>query len=433
LKSAIASRLPYLRTAAWSSAEYLFYPFLLLLSTPVFLRFLGPAEFGLWMLVVAVYALSGATNLGMSAATIKFVSEGRGAGNQRRVEDTVRQTLGFALGAGFVVFMLLAVLAPLITSRFLGQMGDPARVSLALQLGGAILLVQQAELVFTATLKGAERFDIAAKIEMFTRFGLLCVTLLAAWLSSDALVVIGVTLGTMCASCALRGIFASRVVGSRIWVPRLSVAGARSLGRFAGWSWVQSMASAMFQVCDRLIVGAMLGASALAAYTVCTQLGQQIHALPAAAMSFLFPLISRRLGAGNTQGARSIRRAAVAVNLAIALALGTILIGGSTLILGVWMGTPFAEENTTLFIWIVIAYAILSANVAPHFLLMGHGDVRFLSILGLAGGVASIVAMVLLIPAFGLLGAAWGRALYGLFLTLSYLRLPGVERRTASR
>jgi O-antigen/teichoic acid export membrane protein len=430
LKAFIVQRIAHLRTAAWSSAEYLFYPLLLLLSTPVFLRFLGEAEFGLWMLVVAISALSGATNLGMGAATIKFVSEGRGAGDLARAGDIVRQTLGFALGAGGIVFALLMLGAPFIAESFLSAMGEPARVTTALRIGGAVLLVQQAELVFAAALKGSERFDVAAKIEIGMRFLLLGVNLLAAWYSRDAITLLFATLGMMCLSCVVRGYWAGRVIGSHVWLPRWTMAEAGRLVGFAGWSWVQSMASALFQVCDRLIVGAMLGASALAAYTVCTQLAQQVHALPAAAMAFLFPLISRRLGSGNASGARRIRRIGVAVNLAAALGLGAILAFGSGLILSLWMGEAFSNENSVLFVWIVAAYALVAVNVAPHYLLMGHGDVRFLSIVGMVGGAASLLAMYLLIPPFGLLGAAWGRLLYGAILMLAYARLSTIEQRT---
>jgi O-antigen/teichoic acid export membrane protein len=94
------------------------------------------------------------------------------------------------------------------------------------------------------------------------------------------------------------------------------------------------------------------------------------------------------------------------------------------------MGEPFSRENSVLFVWIVAAYALVAVNVAPHYLLMGHGDVRFLSIVGLAGGGASLVAMYLLIPPYGLLGAGWGRLLYGAVLMLAYARLSTVEQRT---
>lgn len=433
LKAFLSHRIGHLRTAAWSSAEYIFYPLLLLLTTPLFLRLLGDSEFGLWMLVVAFTALGGATNLGMGAATIKFVSEGRGAGDLGRVQEVVQQTLGFALAAGALVCTLLLVGAPYLTESFFSEMGEPAKVTAALRIGAIALLLQQAELVFSAALKGSERFDVAAKIEIVMRLFLLSVNLLAAWYWRDALALLLALLGTMFLSCIIRGYWASRVVGKAVWMPRFGTAGVQRLFGFAGWSWVQSMASALFQVCDRLIVGAMLGASALAAYTVCTQLAQQVHALPAAAMAFLFPLISRRIGAGNTSGARRLRQIGVAANLAVVAVLGVILGFGSELILSIWMGEAFSSGNSSLFVWIVVAYALVAVNVAAHYLLMGHGDVQFLSIVGIVGGAASLLAMYILIPSFGLLGAAWGRALYGLVSMLAFARLASIGRRTDPR
>jgi O-antigen/teichoic acid export membrane protein len=177
-----------------------------------------------------------------------------------------------------------------------------------------------------------------------------------------------------------------------------------------------------------LIVGALLGAAPLAAYTICTQLAQQVHALPAAAMAFLFPMVSRRLGAGDAAGVLRARRASIGAALLIIAVLGALLAAGADPILRLWMGGAFADDYGRLFVWLVAAYALVALNVAPHFLLLGHGDARYLSLLGLAGGATSLLVMLYLIPAYGLLGAVAGKACYGVVLCYAYIRLSRIGK-----
>lgn len=90
----------HLGNAGWSTAEYVFYPLLMLAATPVYVALLGVTDYGLWMLVLAITGFGTAANLGMGTATIKFVAACRGRGDADRVAATVRQTLSIAILGG---------------------------------------------------------------------------------------------------------------------------------------------------------------------------------------------------------------------------------------------------------------------------------------------------------------------------------------------
>jgi O-antigen/teichoic acid export membrane protein len=72
---------------------------------------------------------------------------------------------------------------------------------------------------------------------------------------------------------------------------------------------------------------------------------------------------------------------------------------------------------------LALGFCLLSLNVVPHFTLLGLGKVRFLSITNAVGGIVSLVGAALLIPAFGLIGAAAGRLFYGPIISLNYLKV----------
>src|SRR5713101_2597504 len=100
---------PHARNAGWGSVEYLFYPFLMLLATPIYVSTLGTTNFGLWALVMAITGLGGAANLGMGTAAMKYVSAYCGRGDIRGAQRVVEQTLAIA-GAGGAAFALIVAL-----------------------------------------------------------------------------------------------------------------------------------------------------------------------------------------------------------------------------------------------------------------------------------------------------------------------------------
>jgi O-antigen/teichoic acid export membrane protein len=103
--------------------------------------------------------------------------------------------------------------------------------------------------------------------------------------------------------------------------------------------------------------------------------------------------------------------------------LGIPLIVFSKSVLRLWMGTVFAEQNSSILAIVAVSFSLLALNITGHYALLALEQVRLVAMLNLAGGAAMLVAMVLLIPRLGLVGAAFGRVLYGPVTLLMYLRL----------
>ena len=98
----------------------------------------------------------------------------------------------------------------------------------------------------------------------------------------------------------------------------------------------------------------------------------------------------------------------------------------SKLILRLWMGAAFAQQTWLVLSIVAAGFWLLALNVTGHYALLALGQVRLVALLNLAGGAAMLVAMVLLVPRFGLAGAAVGRLLYGPITLLMYWRLRAI-------
>ncbi len=427
---------PHVSNASWSSAEYLFYPFLMLLATPVLVSRLGTGSYGILMFVNAVAATGGAANLGMGAATVKFVSACLGQGDRHGAANAVRSTLFMAL------IGVLPVAGAITAAAFVGglfqRMGDPTQVRTALLFASAILLFMQVDGVFASALRGMERFGTAARLEIVFKLAAVTGSMGAAVLFRSLTPVLAVSTAALAMSGIAKGIAASRSLGAGLLVPRL---GERSMTRavlgFGLWNWVSGIGSLLFVHADRLLIGSLLGAQPLAYYTVCVQLAQQVHALPAAAMSFLFPLISRKAQAGDTANFRAVRNYGVAANLVLSFALGAGMFTLGPEALKLWMGADFAARSGDILLWLTAAFLVLSVNVAPYFLLLGQNEARYVSVTSLTGGGIGVVMALALIPPFGLVGAAAARLMLGITATANYWKLyvspPLQEARSGSK
>jgi O-antigen/teichoic acid export membrane protein len=92
-------------------------------------------------------------------------------------------------------------------------------------------------------------------------------------------------------------------------------------------------------------------------------------------------------------------------------------------LLRAWMGPAVALQAGTVLSIVAVSFGLLGLNITGHYALLALGQVRLVSILNLAGGTAMLAVMMLLVPRYGLVGAAIGRLIYGPITLLMYWRL----------
>jgi O-antigen/teichoic acid export membrane protein len=200
---------------------------------------------------------------------------------------------------------------------------------------------------------------------------------------------------------------------------------------FGKWTWVQALGAALFSTADRFLVGASLGAEALARYSICLQLAQQVQTIPAAGAQFLFPAISRRREAGEDYRRLAIRASLAIAALGAAMALPLALLPGP--ILRIWVGPEIAASSAGVLTWLAVAFAILAASVGPFYVLLGSGRERYATLVSLGAGLLAAVVAYLLLARLGLIGAVGGRLTYAsLCLLLAVPIFAGAFRRGAT-
>ncbi len=103
------------------------------------------------------------------------------------------------------------------------------------------------------------------------------------------------------------------------------------------------------------------------------------------------------------------------------LSLPLILFGKNLIIL--WMGTAFDQATIFIFPIIICGFAMLGMNVTAHYVLLATGSVQIVTYLNVIAGVFMLLLMAVLIPRYGLRGAALSRLIYGPVTCLAYIYL----------
>lgn len=406
----------HLINPAWAMLEYGWYPMLLFFTTPWFLHRLGTQQYGHWMLLSATVNFGGVLNVGTGAATIKSVSAGIGRKTDSAVTLTVKRSLALALFGGGILASLVFLAFWFGGRAFLGNMGALSLVRTTGTAAAVLLWIEQIDNVFSSSLKGAEYFGKTARIEMLSKT-------VQIFVAAVVLIYLPSLIGLYSALSlvAILRLTAKAIIAKKILLLtdlRPTLSGVAEILHFAKWGWLQGIGGTLFSVADRMLVGALLGATSLTYYSIASQLTMQIHAASAAGLSVIFPKVSRRLESGGLFSLKRLTLLTMGTNFAMssALAVSLLIIGPS--LIRIWVGDNSASHIVPVLPWLTLAYWLLAIDVVPYYLLLGMGRMRFVGLTALISGVLAVLSMYYCTVHYGFVGTPMGRGVYA-FISLA--------------
>ncbi|WP_425231115.1 lipopolysaccharide biosynthesis protein [Sphingomonas sp.] len=403
--------------SVWAVAEYIAYPLMMFAATPFLLRGLGSAQYGQYLLLLTFNGFGGIAGLGMGTAVVKEVSEARGRGDAEGAGAGVRSGLAVTLVATALLCMVLLAVGVVLGPNLLKRMGPPDTIRMLFVGAATLIALEQVDLVFASTLRGAERFDLSARIELASKSAIVATAVAAAWVWSSLSSVVVTTVTLTAVRCLAKGIIATKFLRQGWLIPRWDPPVVRRIFSFGVWTWGQAVGSALFGMADRLLIGGMLGADPLARYSVCLQLAQQITAVPAAAAQVLLPKVSRADAEGSDTIGGMAAKAMLILTTAAGIAALCLIIFGHW-ILWLWVGGDFAATGTPILTVLAIAFAVLAINNVPHFVLLGLRRSRTVALVNISAGIIGLLVTWVAIRHWGLSAAAFGRLAYAIVICL---------------
>jgi O-antigen/teichoic acid export membrane protein len=388
-----------------------------LLTVPAYIHLIGLDRYGVLAIAWLLLGYFGMFDLGLGRATIHRIAELRDAGADER-RTTFHTAIVVNLFVGVLGGLLLAFGAGLFFD--IGLKVSPAlrqELSAAAPLLGLSLPVATLTGVLTGALQGRERFVHTNAIGILSTILFQLAPLFVAWQwgpNMSALLLAG--LAARAAALIVFWVACNREFG---WTGRLQVRRdqAGPLLKFGGWVTVAALMAPFLSIIDRFAIGAVIGATAVAFYSVPYQLTQRIAIIPTALTAALFPRLSAMTSADEI-AALSRDSMLILAALITGPVLFAILLAAPALTL--WLGQDFAAQATLPAELLLIAFWFNALALLPFTVLQAKGRPQTIALIFAIELVPYLAALYIGMSYFGLAGCA---AAFALRCALDYALL----------
>ncbi|MFC0250847.1 oligosaccharide flippase family protein [Massilia consociata] len=407
---------------AWSNLLGAAIPALVMLGTvPLVVKGLGDAGYGVYSLVTAIVGYFAVIDINVTAGSVKYIAEH----NARKDEDKIFETMSFGL-ATYAIIGLLGAIGLFLGARWFvtdvfsvpGQLVPEAIDTLRLAALG--FLLGQVQNYLNSVPQSLMRYDISARVEMV--FGTLVplATVGVLLLGHGLFEVILLRVVASSIHCAILWRAIRRLLPNARW--RWPGARFRSqLLGFSAYSFLSRFAMLSYTYADKLIIGALVGVTGLAYFTVAATLANRVLSLTFRLSSVFFPAASALAAAGELVRLDRVYVKATRYVVFLNAAILTLVAVFAHQILGYWMNDEFARNGATVLAVMALSQFIDSLTSLPSLVNDGMGHPRVSGLFAVTRAVAGLAIVYTGVAGWGIDGAAWGHLIGSLLFTGAFL------------
>lgn len=314
----------------------------LLVTTPIMVRGLGTAEYGLLIVITSVAGYLSILDVNVTAGSVKFVAEASAAGDR----DKVNATISFGLSAYFLI-AIGGAFAIWFGSRWLaswfatpGQVGNDQAVQ-AFQVAALGFALGQIYSYLLSVPQAVQRYDLSGRVEMSLGVAAPIVTAAAVFYGARLTDVIWFR-----NLVALLGLFWLVFVIYRAlpWFRwRWPSASLRSqLLGFSAYAYLAKLAAITYQHGDKLVIALLLDIKSVALYSVPVLLASRLFSTTYRVTQVIFPASSALLGQGRQSEVQELLLRSTKFVFSVNAFIVVLLWFVGAIFLKTWVGVEFA-------------------------------------------------------------------------------------------
>lgn len=393
---------------------------LALATTPYIVHKLGNDAYGILALVTSVLGFFAFLDLGVTNAAVKYIAEAYARNDLKEIGKIIGSSLSVFLLVGAVGAVLIAAMTSVLVQKLLRIPAEYASESaFAFYVAACGFVLNMAAGVFAAVPKAIQRYDLATKANMLigTLLTLSTVLIIALGYGLRQVVILNFLSGVL-SLCIYIAITKRHLKGVSLAV-RFDGATFKKLFRFGVYSLVVILAATTCYQLDRVLIGSFLGSAAVAFYVVPASVAAAIRNIDTSLMGVVFPLCSHLSATNEIDKMRYLYLRASKYAFIVVLSLATPVIVLSGKIMTIWMGPEYAASSPVLAV-LALTTVFNSVATVPFLILDGTGLPHVNARFSVLSGILNIVLCFLLIPSFGLIGAAFAN-LSNVIIVFAYL------------
>jgi O-antigen/teichoic acid export membrane protein len=370
-------------------------------TVPFYIHQIGLARYGVVTISWVLLGYFGFLDFGLSRASANALAK---LGTAQERSPVLATAFCCNLGLGLIGGLILYAVGHVVLLHLVKVPGSLlGETSAAYPWMAAMLPLGMLSGVATGALESRERFLLSNTLSSFgTMMGQVLPLVCAYAIGPSLEVIIPATLlarllaVTVSYTVVVRSEWpVSPFDVDRVWM--------RKLFGYGSWVSVSSILNPLLDTSNQLIVGAMLGAAAVANYSIPMTLATRSQVFATALARTLFPRNSRVSQAEADANTRNAT-ASLAYGFGMVCAPAIFLAGP---FLRLWVGRRFAIESEA--VAQIVMFGAWSNGVAfiPYGFIQARGRPQVTAKVGLAEVIPYVLVLWLLITSLGLPGAAW--------------------------
>jgi O-antigen/teichoic acid export membrane protein len=395
------------RNALYNFGSQIWLTLIALVATPYVVHQLGVDGYGLYALVLTVVGYFAFLDLGLSVATVKYLSEYHG----RESDDVIRRLIGTTVALYLVLGALggavVALSASWLVANVLAVPQDfesLARTSLWIVAAG--LALNLPAVAFISVPVALQRMDITGRRNALVGTATTLGTVFVLWLGYGLEEVLVVHVGVGFAATLSWIVTARRLLPATRLTPRFDGAMLRRLTRFGSLKFLQHATTHSILHLDKLLLAALASLSAVGYYAVPLHLAQRILYAVGNVANAAFPAASALHGREDVERLSELYLRAAKLVALLVFPAASMLFLFSHPLLEFWIGRDFAAEASIPLKILAVGYLALSFTTIPAITADAADRPAISAIFSVAGLAINLALSLALIPHYGATGAA---------------------------
>lgn len=374
---------------------------------PYIVHKLGTEAYGVLVLVLAIIGYFALLDLNLGQALIKYVAEYRAQNDLDMINETIGVTLLLFLVLGALGSILLFAVSEILITDFLKiQPALQPMARFALRIGALGFFFTMLLSVVSAVPNGLDRYDISSQITIYMSLAtnLMTVLLLYLGFGLKEVVILNVVVSVMAVLGYIH--IGKKLLPGIRFAPVLKVSTMKTVLSFGFFSSLSRLASIIQFQADRILTGAILGASFVTYYFVPFSLVTRAMTVTARIGGVVLPVVSGLQGEKDYDSviALYLKASRLIAAIATAICLPLLLFGNHFLRL--WMGEEFARQTGMVFSLITVSLYIDAFTNVPAIVIHGLGRPKITGLFSVASAIVNLALIYPLAKKMGIDGIA---------------------------
>ena len=390
-----------------------------IILTPVMLRVLGVDDFGLWQLIGSTVGLFQLLDVGFGVGVVSAVGQATGNGDLEGRNRTLSTYLAAYLALAVIAAVGLGLFGLWFPQLFSLSPASAGKARVVLWLMGLRLVVFALPFsLYRGVLVGEQRIGQANLVQGLSLVVYGAAALLAMGYGAGLMTLAMLSLAAMLLEHAAYVALAFR------WTPQLHVSVSLVDLRPAMGLSVAQMLIALSGLIrlrtDPVIVQLFIGLPAVAAYTIALRVAEQGFLAIKQFIYTLSPVVARLHGQKNEGMLRVVLLTGTKIGMVPAALLVGVTVPLGQPALAFWVGPELAIVAPTMTV-LVVAMALAVPREVVFNLFVYTGRHRLPGLAAIVGAGLNLVATLLLVRPFGLLGVAMGTLISTLVVDVGWV------------